>query len=110
MLVRVLDAGGGVMRYYALLGGITNSNWVEQVFGGVFRGNVVPVETPDGVIVTFTLPSGERYQTGSLQVFLNGVMYNPSSIHENGGRRTFTIVGDTIPDADDRLSLSYLVD
>jgi hypothetical protein len=115
MVVRVLDAGGGSEKFYTLVGGIADINWVEQVFGGgtgssTFRGHAVPVEAPNGITVTFTLPSGERFQTGSLQVFLNGNKYNPESIVENVGRTTFTITGDIVPEATNRLSISYIVD
>jgi len=114
MIVRVLDAGGAVEKFYTLVGGIADGNWVEQVFGGTgsgtFRGHAVPVEAPDGFRVTFTLPSSEKFQTGSLQVFLNGAKYNPESIVENVGRATFTITGDIVPETAERLSIAYLVD
>lgn len=34
MVVRVLDAGTGTEKFYTLSGGISDGNWVEQVFGG----------------------------------------------------------------------------
>jgi hypothetical protein len=34
MIVRVLNAGGGIEKFFTLVGGIADINWVEQNFGG----------------------------------------------------------------------------
>jgi len=79
-------------------------------FGG-YRTAVEPTGAKNGVNDTFTLPSGESYHPGTLAVLLNGQQYNPANIQQNGpGYTTFTIInGDTLPDSDDVLSITYLV-
>ncbi len=76
---------------------------------GAFRGHAIPVEPPNGILTTFTLPGGEAYQAGALQVFLNGNKYNPENILELPGNTQFTIFGGTVPAAVDRLSISYMI-
>ena len=113
MLVRVLDDGFGAMKFYTLIGGIADINWVEESFtggGSTFRGHAVPVEAPNGFLATFTLPSSEKFQAGSLQVFLNGIKYIPANVAENlPGRTTFTISGDPPPETGSDLSISYVL-
>jgi len=79
-------------------------------FGG-YRTSVEPTGTKDGVNDTFTVPSGESYHPGTLAVLLNGQQYNPANIQQNGpDYKTFTIInGDTLPIADDTISITYLV-
>jgi hypothetical protein len=75
-----------------------------------FKADLAPVETPNGILTTFTLPGGDQYVSGSLQVHLNGVMYAPGSIVEVVGRTQFTISGDHVPTASDSLAVSYVKD
>jgi hypothetical protein len=76
---------------------------------GIYRVNRLLVETPNGVISTFTLLGGDQYVPGTLLVMLNGVAYQASSISELGpGYTQFQIVGgDTIPKAVDSFTVSY---
>lgn len=76
---------------------------------GTFRGHITPVEAPDGSRVQFTLPDGELFQGGSLQVFLNGVKYQPTSILEGLTRNNFMISTDLVPQVGDSLAISYML-
>lgn len=77
--------------------------------GKVFKANQLPVEVPNGVLDTFTLPGGDQYVANSLLVMLNGAIYQPASISQIGpGYTQFQIVGgDTIPKAVDSFTVSY---
>lgn len=50
MLVRVLDAGGGVPKFYTLVGGTTNAHWQEQQLGTVETSTVQHVLNASEVI------------------------------------------------------------
>ena len=39
-----------------------------------FKFNQTPVETPNGVITVFTLPSSDSYVSGLIEVFLDGLL------------------------------------
>ena len=54
MLVRVLNDGSGVMRFYTLVGGITDGDWAEETFGGHNTGYVVSADTGPGEYATIT--------------------------------------------------------
>jgi len=71
------------------------------------RVNVEPVGTKDGTNATFTLPSAEKMFPGSLEVYLNGVLYQPNSIVKSGDNKSFTITGDILPTADDSFTCTY---
>lgn len=75
------------------------------------KNNVEAVGTKDGVNDTFTVPNSDSYVLNTLEVFLNGQLYAPGSITQNGpGYTTFTIgAGETIPEASDVLTCSYSV-
>jgi hypothetical protein len=77
MLVKVLNAGGGVTIIYTLIGGITNSHWQEQSFGG-----------------ESTLLTGEGNPNGSVygtlgQTYLDTIS---SLFYRNIGLSTWTII------------------
>lgn len=74
------------------------------------RNNVDAVGTKNGVNTTFTIPYSESYDPASLEVYINGQLYQPTSITKNGpGYTTFTITGDTIPGSTDSLTVSYVI-
>jgi hypothetical protein len=86
---------------------------IDEVAGSAakpFKADLAPVEAPNGILTTFTLPSSDQYVSGSLQVHLNGVMYRPGSIVEVVGRTQFTIMADHVPTAADSLAVSYVKD
>jgi len=68
-----------------------------------------PVEAPDGVIVTFTLPDGEAYESGTLVARLDGVALDADGdVTENGpGNTTFTLA--TPPAAGAVLKIDYIL-
>lgn len=68
---------------------------------------VSPVESPDGSRTVFTLPNSEKYRSGYIKVFRDGIMLD-SVVTELTGRQTFQL--DTAPDADESIKLLYLKD
>ena len=73
---------------------------------GKLKSNVVVNGTKNGVNNTFTTP--DYYTTNTLLVFLNGFMYQPTSISQNTDHQTFTINADNIPKATDVLTATYV--
>jgi hypothetical protein len=72
-----------------------------------YKAGVEPTGDKNGVNDTYTTP--EKYFLGTLSVFLNGQQYDASNITQNGpGYTTFTIVGDTLPESGDALTVTYL--
>ena len=71
------------------------------------RVNVEPVGTKDGNNATFTFPNGEKIFPASLEVYLNGVLYQPTSIVKSSDSKSFTITGDTVPTSEDSFTCSY---
>jgi hypothetical protein len=120
-----LNAGAGALpividdasnlRYSNLVSGLLATNVQAAIdelaaaSSGIYRVNRYPVETPNGILTTFTLPGGDQYIPGTLLVVLNGSVYQPSSISEIGpGYTQFQIInGDTIPTAADSFAISY---
>jgi len=68
-----------------------------------------PVETPDGVIDTFTLPNTEAYEAGTLAVRLDGLALDADGdVTENGpDNTTFTLA--TPPAAGAVLKIDYIL-
>jgi len=68
-----------------------------------------PVEVPDGVIVTFTLPNSEAYEAGTLAVRIDGVALDADGdVTENGpGNTTFTLA--TPPVTGAALKIDYIL-
>jgi len=68
-----------------------------------------PVETPDGVIDTFTLPNTEAHEAGTLAVRLDGLALDADGdVTENGpDNTTFTLA--TPPAAGAVLKIDYIL-
>jgi len=71
-----------------------------------FRPNQIPVETPDGVIVVFTLPESEQYVSGKLWVFKDGIKQTKNVDYTETSSSTFTFT--TAPDADETVIIDYI--
>lgn len=68
----------------------------------------VPVESPDGTRVTFTLPFSHVARANQLTVRLNGVAYHPTTISQSVDRTQFTIAfPGLVPKTKDRITLDY---
>lgn len=69
-----------------------------------------PIETPNGIINTFTLPNGESAIENSLQVFLNGLLYNPKNITLKNAQTQFEIAdGENLPESTDDFYFIYRI-
>ena len=68
-----------------------------------------PVEAPDGVIVTFTLPNSDAYEAGTLAVRIDGVALDADGdVTENGPDNvTFTLA--TPPAVGAVLKIDYIL-
>ena len=76
-----------------------------------YKADVIPDGDKDGINDTFTLPGGHSYVPTSIEVYLNGVSYNPESIFRMGpGYTQFRIDADTLPNTllGDTLTCSYV--
>jgi hypothetical protein len=76
--------------------------------GKVFKANQLPVEAPNGILTTFTLPGGDQYVSDSILVMLNGITYRYANITQIGpGYTQFQIVNDPPPGVGESLTVSY---
>ncbi|MDD5355950.1 MAG: hypothetical protein PHY56_05410 [Candidatus Omnitrophica bacterium] len=76
-----------------------------------FRYNQIPVETPNGVIVEFTLPNSEAFVTGLIEVFINGNQKIKDTEWEETGTTKITLIGSlatTPPTSGEKISLNYI--
>lgn len=78
---------------------------LQENAAGAIVSNVAPVEVPDGVLMTFTLPNSHIFKAGTLVVELNGL--SETAFTEGAGRTTFTLTTDWVPDALDNIRLTY---
>ncbi len=71
-----------------------------------FRFNQTPVETPNGVITVFTLPSSDTYVSGLLEVFLDGLKQTKTTDYSETTSATFTMV--IAPATGEVLRINYI--
>ena len=107
-----------VVEYnYSHLGeGVTHAELNETIAnlpsgggGSAMEVNVYPVESPDGIIKTFTAPDGHTYESGAIAVMLNGQTLPPGDFTEGVGFTTITLNPDVqTPQSDDAIALTYV--
>ena len=76
-----------------------------------FRYNQAPVESPNGILVVFTLPSSESFLTGLIEVFVNGNQKIKGSEWQETGTTQITFIGSlatTPPQSDEAVRLNYI--
>lgn len=71
-----------------------------------FKFNQTPVETPNGVIVIFTLPNSDTYVSGLIEVFLDGLQQIKTTDYAETTSSTITMV--TAPATGEVLRLNYI--
>lgn len=71
-----------------------------------FRWHKTPTPAADGMETVFTLPDGEAYVSGLLEVFVDGVMQTKDVHYSETTSSTFTMV--TAPDADEDFWVNYI--
>lgn len=81
-------AGGTSTTSQAVATNTYTDTSTVTIYGGT--GVFTPVESPDGVRVVFTLPNGIGYITGSLEVFLNGLIQRSGIDFNETTSGTFT--------------------
>ena len=70
------------------------------------KENQTPVETPNSVIVIFTLPNSDTYVSGLLRVFLDGLRQIKTTDYSETTSSTITMV--TAPATGEVLRLDYV--
>jgi len=68
-----------------------------------------PVEAPDGVIVTFTLPNSEAYEAGTLAVRIDGVALDADGDVTENGPDNVTFMLATPPAIGAVLKIDYIL-
>lgn len=70
--------------------------------------NIAPIEIPNGVILTFTLPGGEVYVAGKIAVYLRGLrMTSGVDYNEIGAGTQILFVAPQVPQTGDALFFDY---
>lgn len=81
----------------------------SRVEGYPIEINVYSVEQPNGVSTTFTLPNGDTYNTGDVELLINGQRLPSSDFVENAGKTAVTLAGGIpVPVAGDVTTLIYV--
>jgi len=86
-------------------------DWLLGIIGGdaAVEINVYPVEAPNGVNKTWTLPSGHRFITGKVALILNGQTLPPDDFTEAADFKSVTMVPMCpAPLSDDVITLTYV--
>ena len=96
-----------VLSYDSSDGSLVVNAELEEISGSdnaMF--NAIPLETPDGVETTFTLPDSDKYVTGKIQVTLNGQVLSEKNFNETLTRRE--VVFDCAPRTGDIVRFHYV--
>lgn len=76
-----------------------------------FKYNQSPTETPNGVLVTFTLPNSDNFVSGLLEVFVNGNQKIKDIEWQETGTTQVTLIGSyatTPPTSDEVIKFNYI--
>ena len=84
----------------------TNARQSMGLQSSRFRYNQLPVETPDGVITVFTLPNTDKYTSGLLEVFLDGLKQTKDTDYSETTSTTFTMLFNV--ESDEALTMNYI--
>jgi len=71
-----------------------------------FRYHKTPTPATDGAQTIFTLPDGESFTSGLLEVFLDGLLQIKDTDYTETTSSTFTMV--SAPDANEVLRINYI--
>ena len=76
-----------------------------------FKYNQSPVESPDGSRVLFTLPNSDNFESGLVEVFINGNQKIKDNEWQETGTTQITLIGSYAtnpPTADETIKLNYI--
>lgn len=76
-----------------------------------FKYNQSPVETPDGSTKTFTLPNSDSFETGLIEVFVNGNQKIKDVEWQETGTTQITFIGSystNPPTSDETIRFNYI--
>ena len=71
-----------------------------------FRWHLTPTPATDGAQTIFTIPGGEQYTSGLLEVFLDGLIQTKNVDYTETTSKTFTMT--TAPSAVETLRVNYI--
>jgi hypothetical protein len=71
-----------------------------------FRYHKTPTPATDGAQLVFTLPDGEAYVSGLLEVILDGLIQTKDTDYTETTSKTFTFT--TVPTGDEVLRINYI--
>ncbi len=115
-VVQLPNSGTGELTYDNVTGVFT---YTPPVIDGSGGGNgwanldlemtILPLETPDDINRTFTLPLNHIFESESITLTLNGQTLPKDDILENTGNQSVTLHPDvSTPKTDDIVTLTYL--
>ena len=112
-VVQLPNSGTGSLTYDNTTGIFTYTPPAIEGGGGWanldLEVSIYPLETPDGVNRTFTLPQNHYFEPGTVTLILNGQTLPPEDIIENSDHRSVTLHPDvSTPKTDDVVVLTYL--
>lgn len=84
---------------------------VSELDTSLFRYNQTPVESPNGVLVVFTLPNNDSFISGLIEVFVNGNQKIKNVEWQETGTTQITFIGSlatTPPASDEVIRLNYI--
>lgn len=84
---------------------ITEFGLISKPIEDILKIDQIPVETPDGSIVDFTLPNGDAYISGTLTAHIDGMKFLKANITETSDTTFRTSIA---PDADETLEITYI--
>lgn len=88
---------------------IPGLNPLDALSGLGNQMNIIPVEVPNGIIVTFTMPGGQAYIPGKIAVYLRGLrMTRGVDYNEAGGFTQVQFLGLQVPQTGDGLFFDYV--
>ena len=84
---------------------ITELGLISKPLEDTLKIDLIPIESPDGSRVDFTLPNGDAYVSGTLTVYIDGLKFRKANITETSDTTFRTSIA---PDADETLEISYI--
>lgn len=89
---------------------VVNTNLISSGGGGVATANFMydqtPVESPNGVLLVFTLPNSDSYVSGKLEVFIDGLLQLKPTDYSETAPTIFTFT--TAPRTDENIRVNYI--
>jgi len=89
---------------------VVNAELDDIIASGRAVFNAIPLETPDGSQLEFTLPGSSKYAAGKIQVILNGQVLSEKNYNETAARTSITFNAGCAPRTGDTIRFHYVED